>query len=68
MSIPLTNSNEYAHDSFIATKKQLYQMKNSLDKLIVDGKPGRTVGLNGSQFLFFSGYNYLGINKDEELL
>ncbi|MGV3508687.1 MAG: aminotransferase class I/II-fold pyridoxal phosphate-dependent enzyme [Sphingobacteriaceae bacterium] len=43
-------------------------MKNSLDKLIVDGKPGRTVGLNGSQFLFFSGYNYLGINQDEEFL
>ncbi|MHB1178832.1 MAG: hypothetical protein ACYCZO_10935 [Daejeonella sp.] len=24
MSIPLTNSNEYAHDSFITVKKQLY--------------------------------------------
>ncbi|MHB1177303.1 MAG: hypothetical protein ACYCZO_03135 [Daejeonella sp.] len=24
MSIPLTNSHEYAHDSFIALKKQLY--------------------------------------------
>lgn len=43
-------------------------MTNSLEKFIVDGKPGRTVGLNGSQFLFFSGYNYLGINQDEEFL
>ncbi len=24
MSIPFTNSNEYAHDSFITFKKQLY--------------------------------------------
>ncbi len=29
MSIPLTNSNEYAHDSFITLKKQLYSDENN---------------------------------------
>ena len=28
--MPLTNRNEYAHDSFIATKKQLYSNETSM--------------------------------------
>ncbi|MHB1178628.1 MAG: hypothetical protein ACYCZO_09890 [Daejeonella sp.] len=32
MSIPLTNRDEYAHDSFIAFKKQLYSDENKTNK------------------------------------
>lgn len=34
----------------------------------LDEKPGRTAVINGKEFLFFSGYNYLGINKVPEFL
>jgi len=34
--------------------------------LYLDGKPGRTCTVRGQEFLFFSGYNYLGINGDAE--
>ncbi|HXH99584.1 MAG TPA: aminotransferase class I/II-fold pyridoxal phosphate-dependent enzyme [Sphingobacteriaceae bacterium] len=34
----------------------------------LDGKPGRTAVINGKKFLFFSGYNYLGIDKVPEFL
>jgi len=37
-----------------------------MDNLYLDGKPGRTCTVNGQEFLFFSGYNYLGINEDAE--
>jgi hypothetical protein len=33
MSIPLTKNHEYAHDSFIAFKKQLYTDEKSIGAL-----------------------------------
>jgi 8-amino-7-oxononanoate synthase len=37
-----------------------------MGNLYLDGKPGRTCTIDGREFLFFSGYNYLGINEDAE--
>lgn len=37
-----------------------------MNQLYLDQKPGRTALLNGEELLFFSGYNYLGINADRE--
>jgi 7-keto-8-aminopelargonate synthetase-like enzyme len=36
--------------------------------LYLDQKPGRTATVEGKEYLFFSGYNYLGINADEEFI
>ena len=36
--------------------------------LYLEGKPGRTCIVGGQEFLFFSGYNYLGVNEDEEFI
>ncbi|MDB5232862.1 MAG: 2-amino-3-ketobutyrate coenzyme ligase, partial [Chitinophagaceae bacterium] len=30
----------------------------------LDGKPGRIVSVNGNEYLFFSGYDYLGISHN----
>ena len=43
-------------------------MKEVFDHLFLDGKPGRTALVNGREFLFFTGYNYLGINSDPEFI
>jgi 8-amino-7-oxononanoate synthase len=34
--------------------------------LYIDGKPGRTCTIKGKEYLFFSGYNYLGLSTDLE--
>ena len=39
---------------------------NETGNVYLDGKPGRTCTVKGQDFLFFSGYNYLGINSDAE--
>jgi len=39
---------------------------NETGTVYLDGKPGRTCRVQGQEFLFFSGYNYLGINGDAE--
>ncbi|HEY1023829.1 MAG TPA: aminotransferase class I/II-fold pyridoxal phosphate-dependent enzyme [Sphingobacteriaceae bacterium] len=36
------------------------------NKIYLSEKPGRTVRVDGGEYLFFSGYNYLGINCDPE--
>ncbi|WP_345951115.1 aminotransferase class I/II-fold pyridoxal phosphate-dependent enzyme [Mucilaginibacter sp. PAMB04274] len=36
--------------------------------LYLDGKPGRTAVVNGKEYLFFTGYHYLGINSDPEFM
>jgi 8-amino-7-oxononanoate synthase len=43
-------------------------MDEELDNLYLDGKPGRTAWVKGKEFIFFSGYNYLGINADAEFI
>ncbi|WP_342645901.1 aminotransferase class I/II-fold pyridoxal phosphate-dependent enzyme [Mucilaginibacter sp. CSA2-8R] len=37
-----------------------------LNNLYLDAMPGRTARVGGREFLFFSGYNYLGINNHPE--
>jgi 8-amino-7-oxononanoate synthase len=37
-----------------------------LNNLYLEAMPGRTVRVGGKEYLFFSGYNYLGINNDPE--
>jgi 8-amino-7-oxononanoate synthase len=39
-----------------------------LTDLYLDGKPGRTAVVSGKEYLFFSGYNYLGVNSDAEFI
>lgn len=37
-----------------------------MQNIYLDQKPGRTAMVNGKEFIFFSGYNYLGISGDAE--
>ena len=37
-----------------------------LNNLYLEAMPGRTARVGGKEYLFFSGYNYLGINNDPE--
>jgi 7-keto-8-aminopelargonate synthetase-like enzyme len=37
-----------------------------LNNLYLDALPGRTARVGGQEFLFFSGYNYLGVSNDRE--
>ncbi len=39
---------------------------DELNNLYLDAMPGRTARVGGREFLFFSGYNYLGINNHRE--
>lgn len=43
-------------------------MEDIFNELYLSGKPGRTVWANQQEFLFFSGYNYLGVNHDPEFI
>jgi 8-amino-7-oxononanoate synthase len=43
-------------------------MDQEFDNLYLDRKPGRTTSVNGKEYLFFSGYNYLGVNADAEFI
>ena len=36
-----------------------------MNPFLTDGRPGRTVRVSGKEYLFFSGYDYLGIQQDE---
>lgn len=41
-------------------------MEDEFDTLYLDSKPGRTATVKGKEYIFFSGYNYLGVNADAE--
>ena len=41
-------------------------MQTAPEDYMVESGPGRTVKVKGSDFLFFSGYNYLGVNQDAD--
>lgn len=43
-------------------------MAKEMDNLYLDGMPGRAARVDGKEFVFFSGYNYLGINADAEFI
>lgn len=43
-------------------------MDQTPDNLYLDRKPTRTTSVNGKEYLFFSGYNYLGVNADREFI
>ncbi len=36
-----------------------------MNSFLLDGPPGRTAKVSGKEYLFFSGYDYLGIQQDE---
>jgi 8-amino-7-oxononanoate synthase len=38
------------------------------DILALNAQPGRTVGINGAEYLFFSGYSYLGMQQVPEFV
>ena len=45
-----------------------HDVMNIPGNLYLEGKPGRTCRVDGQEFMFFSGYNYLGVNEDEEFI
>jgi 8-amino-7-oxononanoate synthase len=48
--------------------KSGFQQRNESSLMQLDAQPGRTASINGKEFLFFSGYAYLGMHQCKEYI